>query len=352
MIMNLIEDLKTLIRIPSFSGEEDRAADWISGQLKEAGVPMERLKNNVWARNFHFDKAKPTVLLNSHLDTVKPGESWTYDPFSAETIDGKLIGLGANDAGASLICLLNTFLCFYKIALPFNLIFCASAEEENSGENGMEWVRNHLGKIDFAIVGEPTNCELAVAEKGLLVIDAVATGKTGHAARNNGENAIYIALNDIQKLKLVEFTVPSEMLGNVNLNVTQITAGTQHNVIPDKCRFTIDVRSTDSYSNDEILAILQSYCVSELTARSTRLMPSGLPLGHPIFSVAKKLGIPCFGSPTMSDQALMPWPSIKTGPGFSERSHTADEYILLSELEQGKTHYMNLIKALCNETLG
>ena len=350
--MDLIDDLKTLIQAPSFSGEEDVVATWISSRLNEVGIQTERLKNNVWAKNLHFDETKPTVLLNSHLDTVKPNNQWTYNPFSAEIVGNQLIGLGVNDAGASLVCLLHTFIEFYIEKLPFNLIFCASAEEENSGQNGMEFIRNHLGKIDFAIVGEPTNCQLAVAEKGLLVIDAVATGKAGHAARNNGENAIYIALNDIQKLKLVEFTVPSPMLGNVHLNVTQIEAGTQHNVIPDTCCFTIDVRSTDCYTNEEILLILQSYCSSKLIARSTRLKPSGLPINHPIFSVAEKLGIPCFGSPTMSDQALMPWPSIKTGPGFSERSHTADEYILLAELEQGKIHYKNLIKALCNETLG
>ncbi len=350
--MDIIHDLKTLIGIPSFSGEEDRAADWISNRLNEVGIPSEQLKNNVWVKNLHFSEKKPTVLLNSHLDTVKPSENWTFDPFSAEVIDHKLIGLGSNDAGASLVCLLHTFIHFYEEELPFNLVFCASAEEENSGSNGMELVRNHLGKIDFAIVGEPTNCEIAIAEKGLLVIDALANGKAGHAARNNGENAIYVALNDIQKLKLVEFTVPSEMLGMVHLNVTQIQAGTQHNVIPDTCRFTIDVRTTDSYSNEEILSILQGYCSSKLTARSLRLKPSGLPDDHPIIAVAKKLDIPCFGSPTMSDQALMPWLSVKTGPGFSERSHTANEYILLSELEQGKTHYMNLINALRYETLG
>ena len=350
--MNLLEDLKTLIQISSFSGEEAQAADWISNRLKQAEIPTERLINNVWAKNLLYDEAKPTVLLNSHLDTVKPSEDWTFDPFSAEVVDNKLIGLGANDAGASLVGLLHTFMNFYNEELPFNLVFCASAEEENSGKNGMELVRDYLVKIDFAVVGEPTNCELAVAEKGLLVIDALATGKSGHAARNNGENAIYIALNDIQRLKLVEFTVPSEMLGKVHLNVTQIEAGTQHNVIPNTCRFTIDVRSTDSYSNEEILNILRGYCSSKLTARSLRLQSSGLPADHLIFSVAKKLGIPCFGSPTLSDQALMLWPSIKTGPGFSERSHTADEFIFLDELEQGKTHYMNLIKALSNENLG
>jgi len=349
---SLQTDLLELIRIPSLSGNEETAADWIVNKLSGSGIGSERLINNVWAKNAHFDTAKPTVLLNSHLDTVKPNPKWSVDPIAGITDGDKLIGLGANDAGASLICLLHAFIECYHEELPFNLIFCASAEEENSGKNGMELVREKLGKIDFAIVGEPTNCELAVAEKGLLVIDALATGEAGHAARNTGKNAIYVALNDIQTLRAVEFTEVSETLGKVHLNVTQIDAGTQHNVIPAKCNFTIDVRVTDCYSHDEVLNTLQRFCQSELTARSKRLKPSGLPSDHPIFKVAEQLNLRCFGSPTMSDQALMPWPSVKTGPGFSERSHTADEYILLSELEQGKQHYTNLLNALKHETLG
>ncbi len=349
---NLHTDLLDLIRIPSLSGQEENAAEWIIKRLSDFGISTQRLCNNVWAKNRHFDPKKPTVLLNSHLDTVKPNEQWTVDPFEGIISDDKLIGLGANDAGASLICLLHTFVEFYNEELPFNLMFCASAEEENSGKNGMELVRDQLGTIDFAIVGEPTNCELAVAEKGLLVIDAVATGEAGHAARNTGKNAIYVALNDIQKLRAVEFTEVSETLGSVHLNVTQIGAGSQHNVIPATCSFTIDVRVTDCYTHDEVLNTLQRFCQSQLTARSKRLKPSGLPSNHPIFNVAKLLNLRCFGSPTMSDQALMPWLSIKTGPGFSERSHTADEYILLSELEQGKQHFTNLLNALKNETLG
>lgn len=350
--MSLQTDLVELIRIPSLSGEEGNTADWMVKRLSDSGIVSERLNNNVWAKNRHFDPSKPTILLNSHLDTVKPNDQWTVDPFAGITNGDKLIGLGSNDAGASLICLLHTFIAFYNEELPFNLVFCASAEEENSGKNGMELVRESLGTIDFAIVGEPTNCELAVSEKGLLVIDALATGEAGHAARNTGKNAIYVALNDIQKLRAVEFTEVSETLGSVHLNVTQINAGTQHNVIPATCTFTIDVRLTDCYTHDEVLNTLQRFCQSELTARSKRLKPSGLPSNHPIFNVAQQLNLRCFGSPTMSDQALMPWPSIKTGPGFSERSHTADEYILLTELEQGKQHYMNLLNALKHETLG
>ena len=350
--MNSIELLRAISTIRSYSGEEDEVVNFLLTHLNTKGVHARRVGNNFWIKNKCFDEAKPTILLNSHTDTVRPNAEWVFDPFAGTIAYDKLIGLGVNDAGASLICLMQVFLNFYEENLPFNLIFCASAEEEISGKNGIDLVINELGNIAFAIVGEPTNCEIAVAEKGLLVIDAVANGVAGHAARNTGKNAIYVALNDIAKLKSHRFSKHSELLGEVHLNVTQIEAGSQHNVIPASCSFTIDIRLTDKYTHENVLEELQAVCESTLTARSMRLKSSGLALTHPIFKIANNLGIRCYGSPTMSDQALMPWPSIKTGPGRSERSHTADEFIFLHEIEQGIQHYTTLLNALKNETLG
>lgn len=344
--MDPVTQLQELIRIKSFSGLENEAADWMQKQLLSCGIFSERLVNNVWAKSLHFDANKPTLLLNSHLDTVKVNSGWTFDPFAAEIVDGKIIGLGSNDAGGSLIALLNTFVHFYDKELNFNLIFCASAEEENSGINGMELVRNHLGKIDCAIVGEPTNMEIAIAEKGLLVIDAEVIGEAGHAARNSGKNAIYLAMKDIQALSEFQFPLISDVLGPVNINVTQIQAGSQHNVIPGSCLYTIDVRLNEFYTHQEALDLLQSICIGKLTARSMRLSPSGIPSDHVFNQVASELNIHRYGSPTMSDQALMPWPSIKMGPGFSERSHTADEYLLVSELEKSIKDYDLLLNTL------
>lgn len=347
-----LADLIELVNIPSLSGQEHAVADWMEQRLQSNGIQTNRLNNNVWATSMHFDHEQPTVLLNSHLDTVKPSSEWTAPPFECTKKGNQLIGLGINDAGASLIGLLHTFLHFHHQKLPFNLVFCASAEEENSGSNGFELVRDKLGTIDMAIVGEPTGGKIAVAEKGLLVIDAIAAGETGHAARNSGKNALYLALDDIQTIRSYCFTNYSDLLGPVNTNVTMIHSGTQHNVIPAECRFTIDVRLNEYYTHAQIMEELQAICSSKLVARSMRLSPSHLPAGNMLQKTATALQLNCYGSPTMSDQALMPWPSIKLGIGESERSHTADEYIYEYELERGIDLYHTFIKQLQHEIMG
>jgi acetylornithine deacetylase len=348
----LLKDLKTLVSIPSFSGEEKLVADWMEQRLQEEGFAAKRYLNNVWATSTRFDKNKPTVLLNSHLDTVKVCNGWNYPPFTCTEVENWLYGLGINDAGASLIALFHVFLRMESQNLAYNLVFLASAEEENSGKNGLEAVRDLLGSIDMAIVGEPTGGKVAIAEKGLLVIDACAKGVAGHAARNSGVNAITIALQDIQRIQEHQFQKTSALLGSVNVNVTAIKGGELHNVIPDECRFVIDVRLNECYSHQEILEELQTLCSAELKARSMRLSPSGLPENHPLWRATEALKIPCFGSPTMSDQALMPWPSVKLGIGESERSHTANEYVLNEEVEQGMRIYEQYLTQLHHEIMG
>jgi len=304
--------------------------------------------NNVWATNLLFDASKPTILLNSHHDTVKANASWTLDPFSAIEKDGKLIGLGSNDAGASLVCLISTFCHFYEAQLPFNLVIAATGEEEISGANGIESLLNssEFPEISWAIIGEPTDCQLAIAEKGLMVIDAVSKGKSGHAAREEGINAIDLAIEDISKIHAFKFPEISDLLGPVKTTVTVINAGKQHNVIPEVCEFSIDCRVNECYTLEEVLETLQKLVKAELKPRSLRLKPSKIDSDHPIVQAAEKLGIQTFGSPTLSDQALLHCPSVKIGPGHSGRSHTADEYILLDELKQGIQTYQTLIKQL------
>ena len=339
--------LKGLISTPSFSREEDITAALLTDRLEKAGIKPAVIKNNVWALANGFDEAKPTILLNSHHDTVKPVKGWTKDPFSPEVDGDTLFGLGSNDAGASLVCLLETFLYFSgKNKLPWNLVFLASAEEEVSGQNGVELALSKLPRIDLAIVGEPTQMNLAVAEKGLMVIDAVAPGKSGHAARDEGENAIYNALEDIEKIRNYQFENTSSFLGNVKMSVTLIEAGTQHNVVPDTCKFTIDVRTNGLYTNREVFDILQSELKSALTARSFRLNSSNISVEHPIVKKGLSMGLEAYGSPTLSDQCLMDFPSVKIGPGDSARSHTADEFILLSEIEEGIKTYIRLLDGL------
>ncbi|UII23653.1 M20 family metallo-hydrolase [Fulvivirga ligni] len=347
--MSLTEEaislLKSLINIPSFSREEDKTADLMEEFLNGRGIACERSKNNVWAKNKHFSADKPTLLLNSHHDTVKPNASYTRDPHLAEVIDGKLYGLGSNDAGGPLVSLLATFLHFYdQEGLSHNLIYAATAEEEVSGKDGVESILPSLGEIDLAIVGEPTSMDLAVSEKGLMVLDCVARGKAGHAARNEGENAIYKAIKDIEWFRKYEFAQVSPTLGPVHMNVTQVNAGTQHNVVPDECHFVVDVRLTDTYSHEEILQIISEHTSSEVTARSTRLKPSGISLEHPIVKIAIEKGMKTYGSPTMSDQALINAPSIKLGPGDSERSHSADEFIYVKQIEEGIDTYIDLLE--------
>lgn len=341
---DIIELLKDLIRIPSISTQEKGSADVIDSFLRGLKIPVSRLHNNLWVRNKDYNKQKPSILLNSHHDTVQPVSGWNKDPFTPILQDDKLYGLGSNDAGAALVCLLAVFLKYYDTkALNYNLIYLASAEEEISGPNGVSSVLNHLGGIDFGIVGEPTDMRMAVAEKGLMVIDVFSEGTSGHAARDVGDNAIYKAIEDIEWIRKFRFPKISETLGPVKINVTIIHGGTQHNVIPDKCEFVIDVRSTDMYSNEEILAIMADNMRSRLKPRSTRLQPSHIPNDHMLVQTAEKLGIEVFGSDTLSDQALMPFPTVKIGPGGPERSHTADEFIYIRELHEGIDRYAKLL---------
>jgi acetylornithine deacetylase len=332
-----------LIKTPSFSREEAGTADIIEQFLTQHGIPAQRRGNNVWAVSCVWDEAKPTLLLNSHHDTVKPGVAWTYPPFGATLEGDKLIGLGSNDAGASAVSLLAVFRYFYGQPAAFNLICAITAEEEVSGADGVKSILPELGKIDLGIVGEPTGMHAAIAEKGLLVLDGVALGRTGHAARNEGDNALYKALDDIAWLRAYQFPNVSKTLGPVKMTVTQITAGTQHNVVPDECRYVVDVRPTECYTNEEILEIIKANVQAKITPRSTHLQSSGLSLEHPIVRKAVAMGKTTYGSPTLSDQALMRFPTLKIGPGDSARSHAPDEYILLSEIRAGIADYIELL---------
>ena len=336
--------LKSLIEIPSFSKEEDKTADVISNFLVAEGVTIYRDLNNVWAFNKFYDLSKPTILFNSHHDTVKPNRDYTRDPFKATEIDGKLYGLGSNDAGGCLVSLLAVFLNYYDaVDMEYNLCIAATAEEEISGNAGLEHVLPKLGKLDFAIVGEPTQMHLAVAERGLMVLDCKAKGKSGHAARNEGENAIYKALQDINWFQTYEFPKVSEEFGKIKMSVTQIQSGTQHNVVPAECDFVVDIRVTDSYTNEEVLEVIKSRVNCEVSARSTRLKPSSIPKSHPIVQAGISLGRETYGSPTTSDQALLNIPSLKCGPGDSARSHTADEFIYVQEIEEGISLYLKML---------
>ncbi len=340
--------LAQLVACPSLSREEQGTSAIIQDFLRARNISFHTLGNNVWATNKQFDSNKPSILLNSHHDTVKPNASWTYEPYAATIEAGQMIGLGVNDAGASLVALMITFCSFYEHTLPFNLVLAATAEEEISGTGGIESVLKsaEFPEISWAIVGEPTDCQIAIAEKGLMVIDAEVKGVAGHAARNEGVNAIYLALEDINKLKSFEFPEVSPILGPVKCTVTVINAGKQHNVVPDLCHYTIDCRVNECYSLEQVLEILRGLVQAELTPRSIRLQSSKIPDGHPVLKAAASLGITSFGSPTLSDQALMHFPSVKIGPGHSGRSHTADEFIYLEELKQGIQTYQNILSQL------
>ena len=335
--------LQELISIPSLSREEKAAADHLQSYLEAKGIETLRKGNNIWCIAPAFDSNKPTLLLNSHIDTVKPVSGWTKDPFTPLLDNGKLYGLGSNDAGASLVSLLLVFLTLIKKEQPYNLIYLASCEEEVSGKGGIESVLPDLPPISFAIVGEPTEMYPAIAEKGLMVIDVEAYGKSGHAARNEGENAIYKALKDIEWFRVFQFPKVSELLGQVKMSVTIIHAGTQHNVVPDLCTFTVDVRSNECYSNEELFTIIQQHISSTPKARSFRLNSSHTPAEHPLVKKAIALGRKPFGSPTLSDQALMSFPSMKMGPGMSSRSHTANEFIYQQEIEEAISLYLKLL---------
>jgi len=341
-----IKLLQLLIETPSLSREERETADLIFHFLEDHGIKAERQGNNVWAKSKNWQAGKPVLLLNSHHDTVKPAKGWQRDPFRATLEDDQLFGLGSNDAGASLVALMAAFRHCYEKELAVNIIFAATAEEEISGPNGIAALLPNLGKIDAAIVGEPTHMQMAIAEKGLMVIDGEAIGQSGHAAREEGVNALYIAIADIEKIKNYQFEKISPVLGPCKATVTQVQAGSQHNVVPDRCSFVIDVRTNECYSNQEAFQLLDALTNSNLKARSFRLNSSGIDLDHPLVISGLNLGKTSYGSPTLSDQALMSFPSLKMGCGDSARSHTADEYIYLSEIKAGIEDYIKLIEDL------
>lgn len=341
-----IELLKTLISTQSYSGEEDETAQILSNVLEEFGFSPQRKGNNIWAINPPFDEDKPTVMLNSHHDTVFSSSKWTKDPFTPTLEDGKLFGLGSNDAGGPLVSLLVTFVYLSEKEQPYNLIFLASAEEETSGIKGVPIVLPELPAIDFAVVGEPTSMDLAIAERGLIVLDCVSHGESGHAARNEGENALYKAIKDIEWFKSYEFEKTSEVLGSINMTVTQIEAGSQHNVVPDECKFVVDVRPNEFYSNEDVVTLIRENVECEVHPRSINLNASGISLDHPFVQKAEELDIRRYGSKTMSDQVHMPFNSVKIGPGNTHRSHTADEFIYLDEIRDGIKTYIQLLDQL------
>jgi len=342
---NAVLLLKQLIATPSFSKEEHGSATIIAAFFDRHQVAYERLGNNIYAKNKAYDINKPTILLNSHHDTVLPNKGYTIDPFSPEEKEGKLFGLGSNDAGGCLVALLATFLHFYdQRDTKYNIIFAASAEEEISGVNGIELVLPYLGNIDFGIVGEPTKLEMAVAERGLMVIDCTAEGSAGHAARDEGENALYKAVDDINWIRNYTFEKVSDLLGESRVTATVIeTDNKQHNVVPAQCRFVLDIRMNELYTFEEILNTLKANLKSWFKPRSTRMRSTSISLDHPLVKAGIQLGKGYYGSPTTSDKALMPFPTLKMGPGDSARSHTADEFIYLEEIREGIETYIKLV---------
>ena len=347
MYYDAIDILKGMISRPSFSRDEGLVADFLQQTWEKAGYKVNRSGNNLWLIAPGFDIEKPTLLLNSHVDTVKPASGWTRDPFTPkETDEERLYGLGSNDAGASVVSLYECFRVLSEKEQPYNLIFLASCEEEVSGKNGLESVLSKLPPIAFAVVGEPTGMQPAVAEKGLMVLDCVSIGKSGHAARNEGINAIYLAMKDMEWFHTYQFPEKSDFLGPVKMSVTMIHAGTQHNVVPDRCEFTVDIRTNEFYSNERLFELIKQQVGCEVKARSFRLNSTRTDMNHPFVQRALLLGKTPFGSPTLSDQALMPFPSVKMGPGDSARSHAADEYIELMEIREAIDTYVRLLDGL------
>ncbi|WP_295676381.1 M20 family metallo-hydrolase [uncultured Mucilaginibacter sp.] len=339
--------LQQLISTPSLSREEKNTAALLEIFLQDKGVKTNRKRNNIWAWNKYFDPAKPTILLNSHHDTVKPNPGYTRDPFEAKIEDGKLYGLGSNDAGGCLVSLISVFLYYFdKEDLKYNFCLAATAEEEISGIYGLEFILPELGTLDFAIVGEPTQMQLAIAERGLMVLDCVAHGKAGHAAREEGENAIYKALTDIEWFRNYRFPKESEAFGPVKMSVTIINAGSQHNVVPATCTFTVDVRVPETYRNEQVLEIIKQHVSCDVTPRSLRLKPSKIDKSHPIVQAGIALGRTTYGSPTTSDQALLDIPSLKIGPGDSARSHMADEFVYVDEIGEGIELYIKMLEQI------
>ncbi len=336
-----------LVETPRVSREEKAASDLTEAWLRERGLRPQRIGNNLLLGMEERKEGRETVLLSAHIDTVKPGPSWTRDPFHASVEGGRLYGLGANDDGASLVSLLGAYRYLLGKGLGCNVLMAISAEEEVSGKGGFESLVPLLaGKVDMAIVGEPTGMRMAVAERGLMVLDCVAHGKAGHAARGEGVNAIYVAMEDVERVRSMRFNRRSQVLGEVRATVTIINGGRQHNVVPDECSFTVDVRSNGLYTNEEILETMKAGLESEVRARSTRLRASSIEGDHPLALAAARLGIETFGSETLSDMALMPWPSVKIGPGDGRRSHTADEYVRVEEIERAIPLYAGLVGEL------
>lgn len=333
-----------LIKTPSYSREEHETAIILENFFKNHSIAYTRIKNNFLAKNKNFDDSKKTVLLNSHHDTVKEGKSWTYDPFSAIIEGDKLIGLGTNDAGASLVSLLVIFLELYNKCLSYNLIMVISAEEEISGSNGLCLILSQLKKVDLGIIGEPTQMQMAIAEKGLIVLDCISKGKTGHAAREEGENALYKALDDIKWFRNTRLPLVSNLLGSCKMTVTQIYSGSHHNVIPDECNFVVDIRTNELYKNIEIIEYIKKNIQSKISPRSYHLNSSRINPKHPVVQKGYQLGLTSYGSPTLSDQSLMNFDTLKIGPGNSARSHTPDEYVLISEIKSGIDIYLKLLK--------
>ncbi len=343
-----VQLLKQLIRIPSFSKEEDQTAAALKAHLEGFGITVTQFGNNIVARNKYFDPNKATLLLNSHHDTVKPNPNYSLDPFDPIEKDGKLFGLGSNDAGGCLVSLIACFIYFYdRQDLLYNIMLVASAEEEISGYNGIEAVIKELPPIHFAIVGEPTMMQMAVAERGLMVLDGVSLGRAGHAARNEGENAIGKAIKDIDWINQYQFPKISPLLGPNKMSVTVIeTENKAHNVVPAVCKFVVDVRVNELYTFEEVLGIVRHNIQSEVTPRSTRLRSTSIALDHPLVKAGLAMGKEYYGSPTTSDKALMPFPALKMGPGDSARSHTADEFVYLKEIEEGIKEYIEMLKSI------
>lgn len=346
LFYDAVDLLKNMIRIPSYSRQENLLADMIETYIQKEGFPTQRKGNNIWIKSPDFSDAKPTILLNSHIDTVKPVSGWSKDPFEPMEEGDRLYGLGSNDAGASVVSLMHVFFLLTQKPQNYNLVFLASCEEEVSGKDGIESALKDIPTPNFAIVGEPTGMHPAIAEKGLMVLDCVTTGESGHAARNEGVNAIYKAMKDIEWFRTFQFPEVSDLLGAVKMTVTMVNAGTQHNVVPDKCSFVVDVRSNECYSNEELFEIINKYTECEVTPRSFRLNSSKIEAENPFVRRAIVMGKEPYGSPTLSDQALMPFPSVKMGPGDSARSHTADEYIKPSEIREAIEYYYKLLNGL------
>lgn len=341
--------LKLMISTPSHSREEDTLALLFIEELKALGLTPHRYRNNIWVTHPHFDSSRPTLLLNSHIDTVKPNPNYTRNPYEASEENGKIYGLGSNDAGASVVSLLGAFLHFNNHKnIPFNVVFTATAEEEISGLNGIECLLPELEKHNIkpscAIVGEPTGMQMAIAEKGLLVLDCKVKGVSGHAAREEGENAIYKAMPDIDWFKNFKFEKTSPLLGPNKMTVTVVQAGTQHNVVPGECQFVVDVRINELYDFESVLDTVRKHVGAEVKPRSMRIRSTSISLDHPLVKAGLSLGLTHYGSPTTSDKALMPFPALKMGPGESPRSHTADEFVFKSEIEQGMKTYIQLLE--------